>query len=57
MFNLHYRLERKTIYFLLAIIGVASIGGAVDYPVVHDPSDRRGRAEHAGLYAARNRGP
>jgi cytochrome c oxidase cbb3-type subunit II len=30
MFNLHYRLERKTIGFLLAIIGVASIGGAVE---------------------------
>jgi len=28
MFNLHYQLERKTIGFLLAIIGVASIGGA-----------------------------
>src|SRR6476620_4479534 len=30
MFNLHYRLERKTIGFVLAIIGVASIGGAVE---------------------------
>jgi cytochrome c oxidase cbb3-type subunit 2 len=30
MFNLHYRLERKTIGFMLAIIGVASIGGAVE---------------------------
>src|SRR5947199_3853446 len=30
MFNLHYRLERKTIGFLLAIIGVSSIGGAVE---------------------------
>jgi cytochrome c oxidase cbb3-type subunit II len=30
MFNLHYRLERKTIGFLLAIVGVASIGGAVE---------------------------
>jgi cytochrome c oxidase cbb3-type subunit 2 len=30
MFNLHYRLERKTIGFLLAIIGVASIGGAFE---------------------------
>ena len=30
MFNLHYQLERKTIGFLLAIIGVASIGGAVE---------------------------
>src|SRR4051812_39173623 len=30
MFNLHYRLERKTIGFLFAIIGVASIGGAVE---------------------------
>jgi len=33
MFNLHYRIERKTIGFVLAIIGVASIGGAGrDYP-------------------------
>src|SRR3954462_1045950 len=30
MFNLHYQLERKTIGFLLAIVGVASIGGAVE---------------------------
>jgi cytochrome c oxidase cbb3-type subunit 2 len=30
MFNLHYRLERKTIGLMLAIIGVASIGGAVE---------------------------
>ena len=30
MFNFHYRLERKTIGFMLAIIGVASIGGAVE---------------------------
>ncbi|HYI28981.1 MAG TPA: cytochrome-c oxidase, cbb3-type subunit II, partial [Bradyrhizobium sp.] len=30
MFNLHYRLERKTIGFVLAIIGAASIGGAVE---------------------------
>src|SRR4051812_50194346 len=30
MFNLHYRLERKTIGFILAIVGVASIGGAVE---------------------------
>src|SRR6476661_6352211 len=30
MFNLHYRIERKTIGFALAIIGVASIGGAVE---------------------------
>ena len=30
MFNLHYQLERKTIGFLLAIIGVVSIGGAVE---------------------------
>src|SRR6476646_9283949 len=30
MFNLHYRLERKTIGLVLAIIGVASIGGAVE---------------------------
>ena len=29
-FGLHYRLERKTIGFVLAIIGVASIGGAVE---------------------------
>lgn len=30
MFGIHYRLERKTIGFVLAIIGVASIGGAVE---------------------------
>jgi len=30
MFGFHYRLERKTIGFVLAIIGVASIGGAVE---------------------------
>lgn len=30
MFGIHYRLERKTVGFLLAIIGVASIGGAVE---------------------------
>jgi cytochrome c oxidase cbb3-type subunit II len=29
MFNLHYQLERKTIGLVLAIIGVAAIGGAV----------------------------
>jgi cytochrome c oxidase cbb3-type subunit 1 len=28
-----------------------------DYPAVHDPSDRRGCAGHAGFYAARNRRP
>jgi cytochrome c oxidase cbb3-type subunit 2 len=30
MFGLHYKLERKTIGFVLAIIGVASIGGIVE---------------------------
>src|SRR6188768_3738111 len=30
MFNLHYRLERKTIGLVLGIIGVAAIGGAVE---------------------------
>lgn len=30
LFGLHYRLERKTIGFILAIVGVASIGGAVE---------------------------
>jgi cytochrome c oxidase cbb3-type subunit 2 len=30
MFGFHYRLERKTVGFVLAIIGVASIGGAVE---------------------------
>jgi cytochrome c oxidase cbb3-type subunit 2 len=30
MFNLHYQLERKTIGLVLAIIGVAAIGGAVE---------------------------
>src|SRR5258706_5884275 len=30
MFNLHYRIERKASGFVLVIIGVASIGGAVE---------------------------
>ena len=30
MFGLHYRLERKAIGLMLAIIGVASIGGIVE---------------------------
>ncbi|PSH61984.1 cytochrome-c oxidase, cbb3-type subunit II [Phyllobacterium brassicacearum] len=30
MFNLHYRLERSAIGFVLAIIGVASIGGLIE---------------------------
>ena len=30
MFGFHYRLERKTIPFVLAIVGVASIGGFVE---------------------------
>lgn len=30
MFGFHYRLERKAIWFVLAIIGVASIGGIVE---------------------------
>src|SRR5690349_1448569 len=30
MFGLHYRLERKSIPFILAIVGVASIGGFVE---------------------------
>ena len=30
MFNLHYRLERKTIGLVLGIIVVAAIGGAVE---------------------------
>ena len=30
MFGLHYRLERKAIGLVLAIIGVASIGGIVE---------------------------
>ena len=48
MFNLHYRLERKTIGFVLAIIGVASIGGAVEilplftiHQTVEDAPDMR----------------
>ena len=48
MFNLHYQLERKTIGFLLAIIGVASIGGAVEiiplftiHQTVEDAPDMR----------------
>jgi len=35
MFNLHYRLERKTIGLVLGIIGVAAIGGAVEFDVEH----------------------
>ena len=30
MFGLHYRIERKTIGFLLGIIGVSSIGGLIE---------------------------
>jgi cytochrome c oxidase cbb3-type subunit 2 len=30
LFGLHYRLERKTVAFILAIVGVASIGGAAE---------------------------
>lgn len=30
MFGLHYQLERKAVSFVLAIIGVASIGGFVE---------------------------
>lgn len=48
MFGLHYRLERKTIGFLLAIVGVASIGGAVEiaplftiHQTVEDAPDMR----------------
>ena len=48
MFNLHYRLERKTIGLMLAIIGVASIGGAVEivplftiHQTVEDAPDMR----------------
>ena len=48
MFNLHYRLERKTIGFVLAIIGVASIGGVVEiaplftiHQTVEDAPDMR----------------
>jgi cytochrome c oxidase cbb3-type subunit 2 len=48
IFRLHYRLERKTIGFLLAIVGVASIGGAVEiaplftiHQTVEDAPDMR----------------
>ena len=48
MFSIHYRLERKTIGFLLAIVGVASIGGAVEiaplftiHQTVEDAPDMR----------------
>ena len=48
MFGIHYRLERKTIGFLLAIVGVASIGGAVEiaplftiHQTVEDAPDMR----------------
>jgi cytochrome c oxidase cbb3-type subunit 2 len=48
VFNLHYQLERKTIGFVLAIIVVASIGGAVEiaplftiHQTVEDAPDMR----------------
>jgi cytochrome c oxidase cbb3-type subunit 2 len=48
IFGLHYRLERKTIGLLLAIVGVASIGGAVEiaplftiHQTVEDAPDMR----------------
>ena len=48
LFGLHYRLERKAIGFLLAIIGVASIGGLVEiaplftiHETVEDAPDMR----------------
>ncbi|MDB5631283.1 MAG: ccoO2 [Tardiphaga sp.] len=48
IFRLHYRLERKTIGFLLAIVGVASIGGVVEiaplftiHQTVEDAPDMR----------------
>ncbi len=48
MFGIHYRLERKTIGFILAIVGVASIGGAVEiaplftiHQTVEDAPDMR----------------
>ena len=48
MFNFHYQLERKTIGLMLAIIGVASIGGAVEiaplftiHQTVEDAPDMR----------------
>ena len=56
MFNLHYRLERNAIGFVLAIIVVRRIGGLRgDRAVVHHLRDRRKRAGDAGLHAARNR--
>ena len=48
MFGFHYRLERKAIGFVLAIIGVASIGGIVEiaplftiHQTVEDAPDMR----------------
>ena len=48
MFGLHYRLERKAVGLVLAIIGVASIGGIVEiaplftiHQTVEDASDMR----------------
>jgi len=48
MFGFHYRLERKTIGLMLAIIGVASIGGLVEiaplftiHQTIEDASDMR----------------
>lgn len=48
MFGLHYQLERKTVGFLLAIVGAASIGGAVEiaplftiHQTVEDAPDMR----------------
>ena len=53
MFGLHYRLERKAIGLVLAIIGVASIGGIVEIAPLFTIRRRRRCARHACLYAAR----
>ena len=54
MFGLHYRLERKAIGLVLAIIGVASIGGLVEiaplFTIRQTVEDAR---RYACLYAAR----
>ncbi len=58
MFNLHYQIERKTIGLVLAIIGVASIGGAVEIiPLFTIHQTVEDAPEDAGLHTARDRGP
>jgi len=57
MFNLHYRLERRPIGFLLSIIGVASIGGAVEDHTVVTIHQTVEDAPDMAFNAARDRRP